>query len=362
MNSAHEFITIGDSAAYRRYYVNAIAGIGNVSIKVISPEPQRIDKFHETLADIVRQKKPGRRFIISTPTDSHLFYVKYLSENEEKFFVEKPLVGNMKELAESILHFDEFFKYSFLLQYYILEKALSVTYLISRFPEFEQFLCTEGDKLSLQNHRQTFLFDTFERLGKARNIEINILEGRDRSHSGPELHWTERKENCGMFLELGIHAFSLLRLIAGPEKVNHINKLKLYTDETRKSQLMLKSEKNELSATSAKIAGQMEARNNYEVEYKIHIGKQFPSRECKRDMTVYYESGYIHCNFDKETTAIAPHSGKKLYLSTVIEHKYMGMFKLGLIERSLSDYRLDIPEFQLAALRDIFNIHENARF
>jgi hypothetical protein len=211
-----DFVCIGKSQAFDNYYEEALKKIEGTTTRAFYPL-SRSDgtlAINEFLTSFKRYSaKNDNIYVISTPTPYHFHYISLLANEGRFFFVEKPIVANAAELSVLSNDFDKYFRRGFFLQYYLLEKALVVTYLRYPFPEYEPFLRVRGTQTLQQGDRERLLWK-FASLGNALEMDVNIMEGEDRSRSSGPLHWTEARESGGMLFDLGIHAFSLLRLIA----------------------------------------------------------------------------------------------------------------------------------------------------
>ena len=162
---------------------------------------------------------------------------------------------------------EELRKKVFFLSYYTLEKALSLSYLVSYNPRHEKYLNIE-DKLLLQNWRPL--------LGSLISIDITIHEGHDSRE------WVYEKDHGGHKFETFLHHLLLASMFVGlPE---YWNDLQLTEDESG----------NEI---------QLRAKSS---NTNIHLSMKKNAEKCdlRRYIELVFSGGTITTDIDSQSTVI----------------------------------------------------------
>ncbi len=155
----------------------------------------------ENIFNLIRTKEEDFKDAvvwIETPSDTHLYYLELLKKRAGFIAMEKPIVSNINDL---ILLKDfissENRKKVFFLSYYILEKALPLTFL-ARPRDF--YLKYFKDTGILEKYYQMFLT-----AGHLKSIEVELVEDKDERHLPAG----------GQLIETFIHHCLIASLFAG---------------------------------------------------------------------------------------------------------------------------------------------------
>ena len=138
---------------------------------------------------------------IATPPHAHLKYVESMYYSNQFMVVEKPITVFRNELEA----FEEIHGRSnniFCLSYYLLEKALPLTFLYRPLAFYESYLDFNGER------RETIM-RAFNSLGTLKSIEVKIAEGDDPRP------WAFDERYGGQTFETFIHPLILSRLVLG---------------------------------------------------------------------------------------------------------------------------------------------------
>lgn len=147
---------------------------------------------------------------IETPPHSHVPYLEHCIRSKAKLVaVEKPITADLQELAkiEELMAVPAYRGRAFFLSYYILEKALPLTYLSlldrdeKKAKLYEPYLDTEDGSL-LKNSGML--------LGELKRVNICICEGKD------DREWVARRELGGQLFETFLHNILIAGLFCGP--------------------------------------------------------------------------------------------------------------------------------------------------
>ena len=139
------------------------------------PESQRLDgaEYLENTEAICRATRKYDLGWIATPPQYHLEYLTHFLENKKSLVVlEKPVAFSEEDLAaaQALLSDAENRKKVFCLSYYILEKALPLTYLATGKSCYEKYL--EIDHRAPMRHWWALL-------GHVKSVAVHITEGED---------------------------------------------------------------------------------------------------------------------------------------------------------------------------------------
>jgi len=212
------------------------------------------DDFHK---DVLR----SNILWIATPPFAHFQYLdKY--RNEGKFIVlEKPITVFRKEYELIKEMRKSHWNNIFLLSYYLLEKALPLTFLYRPLSCYVQFLDFHGrDRDDILQH--------FALLGSLRQVDINIIEQEDTRN------WAFDQAYGGQLFETFIHHLSLTCLVLG-----HIPPL---------SSGSLKNDGKEILFDGIDEG----------CKYRLHLKKNTEEKIQKAVFT--YDNGHIQMNMNTE--------------------------------------------------------------
>ena len=162
------------------------------------------DNADQILEDIRKNMSQNSVVWVATPPDAHVSYITKLLKTQAKLIVvEKPVAVKESDLQalESCLKRKR--NKLFFLSYYILEKALPLTYLATlpakeekdktrkiRAKAYEQYLTIENG---------SFLDQWRKLLGKLESVQVHILEGNDSRA------WVTKNETGGQLFETFLH-------------------------------------------------------------------------------------------------------------------------------------------------------------
>lgn len=153
--------------------------------------------------EVIKELDSKSVVFIATPSYAHVSYLEALLATKAGLIVmEKPITCKREELdqIENLISNGDIRDRLFFLSYYILEKALPLTYLVSDNEEYAKYLDVD-DKQSLHNWRL--------RLGALKNVTVDITEGED-----PRA-WTYDPTHGGHLVETFIHNVLIATLLCG---------------------------------------------------------------------------------------------------------------------------------------------------
>ena len=172
----------------------------------------------------------------------------------------------------------------FFLSYYLLEKALPLTYIVGGNGHYRKYLNIENEDVAKH---------ALENLGKLQSVNVNIIEGKD------DRAWAFDKENGGQLIETFVHNVLICSLFAGLPKYWCEVDLKI-DDKEQTISLNAKSGDAEISL--------MQAKN------------QTASLSQNRKAAFVFENGSITANFDEERAIIHINDTKQ---NSIIEVKQL---------------------------------------
>ena len=181
------------------------------TIPVISTNKE--DKYYESLFPLVYEderimdafrKDVLRSNIlwIATPPFAHIQYLERYRYEGKFIALEKPLTvfRNEFNLIKALRQTD--WDRIFCLNYYLLEKALPLTFLYRPFSFYERFLDFHGEK-------RESIMQRFSTLGNLKSVNIEIIDMED------DREWAFDPAYGGQMLETFIHPLSITRLVLG---------------------------------------------------------------------------------------------------------------------------------------------------
>ena len=166
-----------------------------------------LDDSSKIVEEIKRLVNSRTIIFLSTPSDSHHFYIEELYHlNCKVFVVEKPIECNkrlLNDIQESIIEKPELRSKFFFLSYYYLEKALPLTYFLTHNEAYLKYLYINDEVMfnELSNHP--------ELLGKLKKVTVSIKEEEEQRH------WVRENKNGGQLLETFIHNVTIASLLLG---------------------------------------------------------------------------------------------------------------------------------------------------
>ena len=153
--------------------------------------------------EITRDLDSKSVVFVATPSYAHMGYLKSLLADKTGLIVmEKPITCKREELnqVEALLADGDIRDRLFFLSYYVLEKALPLTYLVRDNEAYAKYLDID-DKQSLHNWRF--------RLGALQSADVHIVEGEDSRA------WTYEEAHGGHVIETFIHNVLIASLLCG---------------------------------------------------------------------------------------------------------------------------------------------------
>lgn len=151
--------------------------------------------------------------IITTPSDKHMVYVRPLVESGLRVVCEKPLSSVRAEIEELNARRAAYRDNVFALSYYVLEKALPLTFFLEGNRAFLKYLSiSRTDTAGTREVLDEAAVDEVQRfraaLGEPRSISIRIIEGLENSPTAGSRAWTEAPG--GLMFETAIHPLLLM--------------------------------------------------------------------------------------------------------------------------------------------------------
>ena len=199
---------------------------------------------------------------VATPSYAHIGYLKALLSTKAGLIVmEKPITSKREELSEveALLSDGDIRDRLFFLSYYILEKALPLTYLVSDNEAYAKYLDID-DKQSLHNWRL--------RLGALKNVTVDIVEGEDNRP------WTYDPAHGGHLVETFIHNVLIATLLCGlPTTWDNVN---------------LKEQPSHIHLTAT----------SHNTKIALSMTKNAPEEKKKRTAVFSFAHGEITLNFE----------------------------------------------------------------
>lgn len=287
---------VGDISIYAKESGELICGEsedGTVRVYLDGAKPRGSD-LEETryklksIYELMRQTSKNVVAWIETPADTHLYYLELLKNSVDFVVVEKPMVCCKSDLAvmKKIVSSD-YRRKIFFLSYYLLEKALVLTFL-KRSNEFytEYFKCFKFSETGMASHNENDakaksevdigeFYKAYLELGKLKRIDVSILEPKDlRSLS-----------NGGQLVETFLHNCLIASLFAGfPNTWENVNFIGIEDDGTAKIELNAKGELGE--------------------DIHLILEKSGASANKQQNAELVFENGKIVADFNKRRAKI----------------------------------------------------------
>jgi hypothetical protein len=153
------------------------------------------------ITNLIKNKNENAIVWIATPSNTHLYYLKQMMNKSKFIVVEKPVVSNRSDLEElkKFVNCDKR-QSTFFLSYYILEKALPLTYLILQQPVYEKYLIYNNKDFSSQ---KDICYNDYHSLGTLQYVGCKIAENIDN----------RKLPAGGQFMETFIHLLLISSMI-----------------------------------------------------------------------------------------------------------------------------------------------------
>ena len=269
----------GTKKAFDKAYIHTIENIPSFQeagwpLPVV--KPSFLADASQTMFQLLTKPK-GSSVLgwIATPSDSHLYYIRMLLDKADYIVVEKPAVQNSSDLLElkQMLADKKIRKRLFFLSYYILEKALILTFLKRPHPFYLKYL--EGDIASF--------YQSFLELGKVRKVSVKLIEKTDM----------RKLPKGGQLLETMIHHCLISSLFIGSPKTWQLKQYK----EDRNGTIwhLTVTGENKETATMELVKG--------------FDGKQYKWK--KQTACIVFENGKLFANLKSKTATIVKNNGKQ---------------------------------------------------
>jgi len=171
------------------------------------------EKIHSVF-DLINSKNPAGEQVswICTPSDTHWYYLELLRGRSEFVVVEKPITSRIDEL-ERYREFieSEYRNQTFFLSYYLLEKALPLTFLARPRRLYLKYLSgydKDGNQILDEKRSQNMIGECYERYlggGEVRRFSMTIIEKSE----------TRKLPRGGQLVETFMHNCIIASLFAG---------------------------------------------------------------------------------------------------------------------------------------------------
>jgi predicted dehydrogenase len=227
--------------------------------------------------------------VIATPPDTHFDYVAALADTGVKFAIEKPITLLSLE-RRFIEGSNQVTDRCFALSYYVLEKALPLTYLRTLHPMYRGYLVSDGGPLPQPAELQELQDD----LGELREVTIEILEGVERSPAGDQRLWTEDTGRLITFGETAVHPLSILcHVLTSPDDLE-TDEVSVGVYEPRRIELAARS--LVMTPSFLDLRGHSGA-----TRVRMTVGKYIRPDLTHRGLKATYANGEISCDFDSRS-------------------------------------------------------------
>lgn len=248
------------------------------------------------VAELHRLRVPA---IVASPTGTHLDYARILAAQGVPFAVEKPLCSGASELA-ALRANDDIMRNGFALSYYVLEKALPLTLLMTAREQYLPYLAATGTRLTAARIREIR-----DGLGRALSVDVRLLEGNERSPRGTSRAWTEQPESgITALVETAIHPLHLISLIVrGRVDEFAVDELELGRYRPR-AEFVQDTLGHGIAPTRLRLRGRVGA-----VSASVHVGKHIPGPSTERALVARFERGHVEVDFDARRARVMDLAG-----------------------------------------------------
>lgn len=344
---AEGFVVVGAGDVARRRILPALArlGVRTRELQLLDTAAKGSDVIALSPRGIVdRVAKLRTPVVIATPTSSHLYYVESLAAESLPFAVEKPIVATGAELRR-LRGEPQLMERGFALGYYALEKALPVTYLMTRREVYRPFLVS-GDGAEPPQPQE--LDDLVHRLGRATSVHGWILEDAERSPSGRDRAWTEQPPSLGSLVETAVHPLHVAATVVPGLAGFRPSELRAGRYAPRARQVHETCGQG-IAPTFVDVLGTVA-----ETEIRITVGKHVAAADAARGLLARFEHGRITADFDGRCAVLELDEGARVELHIPLRYAnyevQMGLFRVMTL-RGWAGGRYDQLEQQLDALQ-----------
>lgn len=267
-----------------------------------SPNPPQYIQVNSDLAATAREAvKAGRPILIATPTNTHVELINAIRVAAEEWvasrrsiplIVEKPLCGpgQYQQLQKAIEDYGV--RNLFSLSYYLIEKALPLTALLTGNTIYLRYVVVNS---GLRSWGQ--VQDAIRQLGPLKRIRGRLREDQARSPAMNRL-WVLDPAHGGIVYEQTIHLLLLAQLATTHASGNSRGMLdakplvEMFCDAATPAAA-------KQWPTAARLAFDVD-----EIHVEVASAKFIPSNAKKRSMKLTYEHGSIDCDFDARTARV----------------------------------------------------------
>ncbi|MFN3465134.1 MAG: Gfo/Idh/MocA family oxidoreductase [Terricaulis sp.] len=318
--------------SFKRNSNTMVIGAGDVAMKRLLPAMRRIMKAGPFKANVVVHSLSDLRLrtmehpfelilresteailadarvgagaaIITTPSDKHMVYVRPLVESGLRVVCEKPLSSVRAEIDELQARRGAYRDNVFALSYYVLEKALPLTFFLEGNRAFLKYLCiSRTDTAGMREITGDAAVDEVQRfraaLGEPRSISIRVVEGLENSPTSGSRAWTEAPG--GLMFETAIHPLLLMVKAQRALAPGQWNSIGEFLQVFKPQRLCGRSlEAARADATTFLRMRQAAAQGTPEID--ITVAKYAPQAERSRRGEIRCARGSLRFDFDEKT-------------------------------------------------------------
>lgn len=239
-------------------------------------------------------------YVIASPTDTHVRYLKMLNEFDRRAVCEKPFTFDKRELL--FLHKNpHVFKNTFCLSYYSLDKGLALTSLLDSRIVYEKYI--EVDRSSTLDSTETM-----RQLGTLTKMTVTLTEPGNQQ---PPEYATD---NLFEIENLAFHAFVLMALLGGTN--TQIVDFSAALSQNSHFNLLI-------SATLGE--------GGHDIQADFSIAKHSKIMHRVREAQITFTNGHIHINYNTTVCRVTGSSGEQLWSARVRDEysrNYSAMFDM----------------------------------
>lgn len=251
----------------------------------------------ESIFDLVKES-PKNNVVawIETPSDTHLYYLRLLLDKVGFIVMEKPAVSckNDIEQLNRLLMLDSNRKRVFFLSYYILEKALVLTFLKRPNSFYLHYLDSEDtdDKKDAEGYDIGQFYQSFLELGHIKSVEVKIIEKSDN----------RKLPQGGQLIETLIHHCLIASMFAGLPNSWRLKRFIQYENKN-----------DGVSSVYLSAVGERDEKISLQLIKSDRLGSQ-----KKQKAVLLFENGKILADFDKKDAEIILFGSEKRIKAGVI--------------------------------------------
>ena len=181
----------------------------------------------------------------------------------------------------------------FAMGYYVLEKALPLTYLCTSEEAYREYLVTDAGSPAPSAAETSELS---ERLGRLLSVDVMLMEGQDHSDAGLVRVWSEQPPVLDQLIETAIHPLQLICLLM-PTATDSVSVL------ASRIGRFAPRDREVRRLTGQGIAPSFLATtfNLDETAVDLKVGKHIPTALCGRRLYAEWEHGEAVADFDRRT-------------------------------------------------------------